>query len=105
MMEDMLEGTGLTLEDALKASGVTMEELVAGMNLDSLVDEVDFASSGVYDAKEGKLYMTDGDTIDESEYAVYELADDELKLIELSGTDMEEMEEVITFPMVFVRQK
>ena len=103
LMEEMLEGTGITLEQALEASGMTLEDMVEDMGFDDLTDELTFTSEGVYDAKEGKLFLTEGDTVDESEYAVYELEEDVLTITEVVGTDMEEMEEM--FPLVFVKQK
>ena len=103
MLEEMLDGTGISVEDALEMSGTSMDEMVEEMDVDSLIEELMISSEGVYDAEDGKLYMTEGDTVDESEYVLYTQDGNTFTITEFVGVDdMEELAELL--PMVFTKQ-
>ena len=105
--EDYIDSTGLglTVDEVLESSGVDMDSLVEeafGEELyNSLVKEM--ASEGKFEAKDGKLYLSDGldNDIDEDEYDTYEISNNELKLIESFGDDEEDSIERDLYPMTF----
>lgn len=103
----------MTVEDLLIASGYeSMDEY-----LDMVMGGFEGASeslvtTGNWKIEDGKLYMDNENAeIDENEYFTYELTDNELTLLEVFGTDMEDhdMETLFgalldgLFPMVLTR--
>lgn len=105
--EDYIDsmGLGLTVDEVLKESGVDMDSLMEEAFGDelykSLTDEL--ASEGNFEAKDGKLYLSDGlaKDIDEDVYDTYEISENELKLIESFGDDAEDSEDMNLYPMTF----
>ena len=108
LMNDMLEGTGYTLEDAAAEEGMTADEY-----LDALMEE-SFGSGdlidvddelGEYKVKNGKLYLFDeGDELDEGTYYEYKLKGDKLTLVaEYEDGETTEASDTI-FPLDFVRK-
>ena len=108
LLNDMLEGTGYTLEDAAAEEGMTADEY-----LDALMEE-SFGSGdlidvddelGEYKVKNGKLYLFDeGDELDEGTYYEYKLKGDKLTLVaEYEDGETTEASDTI-FPLDFVRQ-
>ena len=108
LLNDMLEGTGYTLEDAAAEEGMTADEY-----LDALMEE-SFGSGdlidvddelGEYKVKNGKLYLFDeGDELDEGTYYEYKLKGDKLTLVaEYEDGETTEASDTI-FPLDFVRK-
>lgn len=108
LLNDMLEGTGYTLEDAAAEEGMTADEY-----LDALMEE-SFGSGdlidvddelGEYKVKNGKLYLFDeGDELDEGTYYEYKLKGDKLTLVaEYEDGETTEASNTI-FPLDFVRK-
>ena len=108
LLNDMLEGTGYTLEDAAAEEGMTADEY-----LDALMEE-SFGSGdlidvddelGEYKVKNGKLYLFDeGDELDEGTYCEYKLKGDKLTLVaEYEDGETTEASDTI-FPLDFVRK-
>ena len=108
LLNDMLEGTGYTLEDAAAEEGMTADEY-----LDALMEE-SFGSGdlidvddelGEYKVKNGKLYLVeDGDELDEGTYYEYKLKGDKLTLVaEYEDGETTEASDTI-FPLDFVRK-
>ena len=108
LLNDMLEGTGYTLEDAAAEEGMTADEY-----LDALMEE-SFGSGdlidvddelGEYKVKNGKLYLFDeGDELDEGTYYEYKLKGDKLTLVaEYEDGETTETSDTI-FPLDFVRK-
>ena len=108
LINDMLEGTGYTLEDAAAEEGMTADEY-----LDALMEE-SFGSGdlidvddelGEYKVKNGKLYLVeDGDELDEGDYFEYKLKGDKLTLVaEYEDGETTEASDTI-FPLDFVRK-
>ena len=108
LLNDMLEGTGYTLEDAAAEEGMTADEY-----LDALMEE-SFGSGdlidvddelGEYKVKNGKLYLFDeGDELDEGTYYEYKLKGDKLTLVaEYEDSETTEASDTI-FPLDFVRK-
>ena len=108
LINDMLEGTGYTLEDAAAEEGMTADEY-----LDALMEE-SFGSGdlidvddelGEYKVKNGKLYLFDrGDELDEDDYFEYKLKGDKLTLVaEYEDGETTEASDTI-FPLDFVRK-
>lgn len=108
LLNDMLEGTGYTLEDAAAEEGMTADEY-----LDALMEE-SFGSGdlidvddelGEYKVKNGKLYLFDeGDELDEGTYYEYKLKGDKLTLVaEYEDGETTEDSDTI-FPLDFVRK-
>ena len=108
LMNDMLEGTGYTIEDAAAEEGMTADEY-----LDALMEE-SFGSGdlidvddelGEYKVKNGKLYLFDeGDELDEGTYYEYKLKGDKLTLVaEYEDGETTEASDTI-FPLDFVRK-
>ena len=108
LINDMLEGTGYTLEDAAAEEGMTADEY-----LDALMEE-SFGSGdlidvddelGEYKVKNGKLYLFDeGDELDEGTYYEYKLKGDKLTLVaEYEDGETTEASDTI-FPLDFVRK-
>ena len=108
LLNDMLEGTGYTLEDAAAEEGMTADEY-----LDALMEE-SFGSGdlidvddelGEYKVKNGKLYLFDeGDELDEGTYYEYKLKGDKLTHVaEYEDGETTEASDTI-FPLDFVRK-
>ena len=108
LLNDMLEGTGYTLEDAAAEEGMTADEY-----LDALMEE-SFGSGdlidvddelGEYKVKNGKLYLFDeGDELDEGTYYEYKLMCEKLTLVaEYEDGETTEASDTI-FPLDFVRK-
>ena len=108
LLNDMLEGTGYTLEDAAAEEGMTADEY-----LDALMEE-SFGSGdlidvddelGEYKVKNGKLYLfEEGDELDEGTYYEYKLKGDKLTLVaEYEDGETTEASDTI-FPLDFVRK-
>ena len=108
LLNDMLEGTGYTLEDAAAEEGMTADEYI-----DALMEE-SFGSGdliyvddelGEYKVKNGKLYLFDeGDELDEGTYYEYKLKGDNLTLVaEYEDGETTEASDTI-FPLDFVRK-
>ena len=109
LINDMLEGTGYTLEDAAAEEGMTADEY-----LDALMEE-SFGSGdlidvddelGEYKVKNGKLYLVeDGDELDEGDYFEYKLKGDKLTLVaEYEDGELSDESEAELYPMDFVRK-
>lgn len=90
LLNTMKDGMTRYLEDAIEESGldVTVEDLLDGTDLDSMfnMDELLSAfdaveSEGTYEAKDGKLYLTNkaDDSVDLETYEM--ISDTEMKLI------------------------
>lgn len=126
MAEDLQEGLNKYFEHMIEENSMdmTVEELLAASGMGSMDEYIDmvmsgfedssesFSSTGKWSIEDGKLYMIDEDEeLNENEYFTYELTENELKLLEVSGTDTGEdgMEELFgdlldeLFPMVLTR--
>ena len=108
LMNDMLEGTGYTLEDAAAEEGMTADEYIDALMEESfgsgdLIDVDD--ELGEYKVKNGKLYLFDeGDELDEGTYYEYKLKGDKLTLVaEYEDGETTEASDTI-FPLDFVRK-
>ena len=108
LINDMLEGTGYTLEDAAAEEGMTADEYIDALMEESfgsgdLIDVDD--ELGEYKVKNGKLYLFDeGDELDEGTYYEYKLKGDKLTLVaEYEDGETTEASDTI-FPLDFVRK-
>ena len=108
LLNDMLEGTGYTLEDAAAEEGMTADEYLDAMMEESfgsgdLIDVDD--ELGEYKVKNGKLYLFDeGDELDEGTYYEYKLKGDKRTLVaEYEDGETTEASDTI-FPLDFVRK-
>ena len=108
LLNDMLEGTGYTLEDAAAEEGMTVDEYLDAMMEESfgsgdLIDVDD--ELGEYKVKNGKLYLVeDGDELDEGDYFEYKLKGDKLTLVaKYSDGELDDASDVM-LPMNFVRK-
>ena len=108
LLNDMLEGTGYTLEDAAAEEGMTADEYLDAMMEESfgsgdLIDVDD--ELGEYKVKNGKLYLVeDGDELDEGDYFEYKLKGDKLSLVaKYSDGELDDASDVM-LPMNFVRK-
>ena len=108
LMNDMLEGTGYTIEDAAAEEGMTVDEYLDAMMEESfgsgdLIDVDD--ELGEYKVKNGKLYLFDeGDELDEGTYYEYKLKGDKLTMLsEYVDGETTEASDTI-FPLDFVRK-
>ena len=108
LMNDMLEGTGYTLEDAAAEEGMTADEYLDALMEESfgsgdLIDVDD--DTGEYKVKNGKLYLFDeGDELDEGTYYEYKLKGDKLTLVaEYEDGETTEASDTI-LPLDFVRK-
>ena len=108
LLNDMLEGTGYTLEDAAAEEGMTADEYLDALTEESfgsgdLIDVDD--ELGEYKVKNGKLYLFDeGDELDEGTYYEYKLKGDKLTLVaEYEDGETTEASDTI-FPLDFVRK-
>lgn len=98
MMEDQAKELGMSLDDLLAASGMTMEDMMSmvteALEEQDLVGELveEAKSEGKYQAKDGKLHLSDGlnEEIDEAVYDTYTLEGDTLTLTATYGADDEE---------------
>ena len=89
---------GMTLEDLLAASGMSMEDMMKMIKEElegqDLVGEMveDAKAEGKYQAKDGKLHLSEGkdEDIDEAVYDTYTLEGDVLTLTATYGADEEE---------------
>lgn len=108
LFNDMLEGTGYTLEDAAAEEGMTVDEYLDALMEESfgsgdLIDVDD--DTGEYKVKNGKLYLFDeGDELDEDTYYEYKLKGDKLTMLsEYVDGETTEASDAI-FPLDFVRK-
>ena len=108
LINDMLEGTGYTLEDAAAEEGMTADEYIDALMEESfgsgdLIDVDD--ELGEYKVKNGKLYLFDeGDELDEGTYYEYKLKGDKLTMLsEYVDGETTEASDTI-FPLDFVRK-
>ena len=108
LLNDMLEGTGYTLEDAAAEEGMTADEYIDALMEESfgsgdLIDVDD--DTGEYKVKNGKLYLFDeGDELDEGTYYEYKLKGDKLTMLsEYVDGETTEASDTI-FPLDFVRK-
>ena len=108
LINDMLEGTGYTLEDAAAEEGMTADEYLDALMEESfgsgdLIDVDD--DTGEYKVKNGKLYLFDeGDELDEGTYYEYKLKGDKLTMLsEYVDGETTEASDTI-FPLDFVRK-
>ena len=108
LLNDMLEGTGYTLEDAAAEEGMTANEYIDALMEESfgsgdLIDVDD--DTGEYKVKNGKLYLFDeGDELDEGTYYEYKLKGDKLTLVaEYEDGETTEASDTI-LPLDFVRK-
>ena len=108
LLNDMLEGTGYTIEDAAAEEGMTADEYIDALMEESfgsgdLIDVDD--DTGEYKVKNGKLYLFDeGDELDEGTYYEYKLKGDKLTLVaEYEDGETTEASDTI-FPLDFVRK-
>ena len=108
LMNDMLEGTGYTIEDAAAEEGMTADEYIDALMEESfgsgdLIDVDD--DTGEYKVKNGKLYLFDeGDELDEGTYYEYKLKGDKLTMLsEYVDGETTEASDTI-FPLDFVRK-
>ena len=109
LLNDMLEGTGYTLEDAAAEEGMTADEYIDALMEESfgsgdLIDVDD--ELGEYKVKNGKLYLFDeGDELDEGTYYEYKLKGDKLTLVaEYEDGELSDESEAELYPMDFVRK-
>lgn len=89
---------------------MTLDSMIDQMGFDSLADQMieDMYMEGKYDAKDGKLFLSDSleTDVDETIYDTYEFSGKTLKLIDHVSPDMSEEEKeynAILYPMVFVK--
>ena len=108
LMNDMLEGTGYTIEDVAAEEGMTADEYLDALMEESfgsgdLIDVDD--DTGEYKVKNGKLYLFDeGDELDEGTYYEYKLKGDKLTMLsEYVDGETTEASDTI-FPLDFVRK-
>ena len=108
LINDMLEGTGYTLEDAAAEEGMTADEYIDALMEESfgsgdLIDVDD--ELGEYKVKNGKLYLFDeGDELDEGTYYEYKLKGDKLTLVaKYSDGELDDASDAM-LPMNFVRK-
>ena len=109
LLNDMLEGTGYTLEDAAAEEGMTADEYIDALMEESfgsgdLIDVDD--ELGEYKVKNGKLYLFDeGDELDEGTYYEYKLKGDKLTLVaEYEDGELSDESEAELYPMDFIRK-
>lgn len=109
VMNDMLAGTGYTIEDAAAEEGMTVDAFFDAMLEETGFDSQELLSdsneSGSYVIKDGKLYFAeDGDDIDEDDYVEYKLKGDKLTFVE-EYEDGELTDDTgAIFPLDFVRK-
>ena len=104
-LSDMFyEQTGVTLnlEEILELTGVTMDELLATLDVDTIIEETlkETNREGKYAAEEGKLFTSLGleYDVDPEIYEIYTLDGKTMTITGCVGMDMGEME---YYPMVF----
>ncbi len=118
MIQDIIDDNDLdvTVEEYAEIAELDLDETVREAFPDEMIDELlaDLKAEGNFEAREGKLYCSDGleYAIDELYYETYEITDNELKLIdcivpvdELSS--LQELEEygMEIYPMTLTRVK
>lgn len=105
MLDDMLVGSGYTIDDIAAAEGMTKDAYLDAMVDESLeLDDIfeDSNESGTYKIEDGKIYLIEKDAdADDSQYAVYELTEDELTFKEFYNDGVKN--ESSAYPMVFER--
>ncbi len=98
------EGLNMTVEELLVANGTNLDDLLEEAfgedDVDAFVSELE--SEGKFEVKDGKLYMSDDldSDIDEDEYETYEISENELKLTDSFGEDVEDGKDFI-YPITF----
>lgn len=94
----------MTVDEVLKQSGTNMDTLLAEFGLEDMYKELaeEILAEGAYDAKGGKLFMSDGkdSAIDEGEYELYTLDGD---VLTFTGCypETEVEDDVMDYPIVF----
>ena len=97
----------MTVAELLAENGMTMDDLLDAAFGDEMIDSMvsELISEGKYDAKDGKLFVSDGldADIDETEYETYKISDTELTLLEAFGEDSDELAELDAdlYPIIF----
>lgn len=87
MLEDMLVGSGYTVDDLAAEEGMTRDEYLDALmdesfDADEFTDIIEEANqSGSYEIKDGKIYYwQDGEELDEGNYLKYSLDEDDLTI-------------------------
>lgn len=94
-LERMLaeEGMEVTVDEFFQASGITLDEMVDTMfDAEAITQSLgDAGGEGNYQAKDGKLYLSDGldNQVDPESYYTYTLKGDVMTLQEAVGEDSE----------------
>lgn len=94
----------MTVDEVLKQSGTNMDTLIAEFGLEDMYKEMaeEVLAEGIYDAKDGKLFMSEGkdSAIDEGEYELYTLDGD---MLTITGCypETEVEDDVMDYPIVF----
>ena len=67
----------------------------------------DMHQEGVWEAKNGKIFISDGDTVDETSYDLYTISGDTLtfELPENAEVDSESVLPGMEYPLVFTKVK
>ncbi len=108
LVNDMLAGTGYTLEDAAAEEGMTVDELLDAVMEENFNSEdffSDSSESGSYEIKDGKLYLAEnGDELEDDDYFEVKLKGDKLTLVaKYSDGEIDDASDTM-FPMNFVRK-
>ena len=107
VVEDAAKEYDMTFDEFLAEMGYAsfdafFEEAAAGMDAESLVGEFASEEDGAYKFKGNKLWLGEGDGIDEETYYVIKLTDDTMTWKEATGTE-EEMSEYL-LPLKFTKK-
>lgn len=118
MIQDVIDAYkyNVTLEEYAELAEFDFDATAIEMFPDSMIDELvaDLKIEGNFEAKDGKLYCSDGleYAIDELYYETYEISDTELKILdcvvpadEISALDELEEYGVEIYPMTLTRAK
>ena len=111
-LEDKLaaEGLDMSAEEVFAMMGTTKEALLDEYfnedSVEQLIDDCGELKEGNYDAKDGKLYLSDSldAAIDENVYDIYQLDGDRLTLLESFGSDDPDGFAESLYPITFVKQ-
>lgn len=108
MLDDMLVGTGYTIEDLAADENMTRDEYLdalieQSLDSDDLMSSIEESNeSGTFEMKDGKLYLIEsGDEKEDGDYIEYTIDDDELVFV--TEYDDGEEEYSVIFPMTFER--
>lgn len=96
-LEELLQGTGVTVDQALAAQGTTMEELIEQSFSNDMVDDMvsEMETNGDWEIEDGKLYL-------DGEECEYDLSGDELT-IDIGDEDVPEQLDGL-LPLEFKRK-